>query len=214
LKHFFRDSTKSAFVLVLFSTFFFCYASVNTPEFIMSEESKTADGDYVMMGTGGAVPGKPGTALNLDDPSLSQEDRDHRLAIALQQQENAAAYNEHKVKHDAQVASDKLRTTRSGTYTKLAAVRAKDHGMLSVPSDYTSEFAYQKESDMMQPTTFVAPPPGAHPQEIADYKLAVEMQKVEQVDAGTVRTMQKMVVEEELADEAQALRTTRSKNTL
>ena len=180
----------------------------------MSEESKTADGDYVMMGTGGSVPGKPSIALNIDDPTLSQEERDHRLAIALQQQENAAAYNEHKVKHDAQAAADKMRTARSGTYTKLAAVRAKDHGMLTVPSDYTSEFAYHKESEMMQTTGFVAPGPGAHPQEVADYKLASEMQKIEQVDAGTVRTMEKMVHEEELAEEAQALRTTRSKNTL
>jgi hypothetical protein len=181
----------------------------------MSEESKTAEGDYVMMGTGAAVPGKPGTMLNLDDPSLSQEERDHRLAIALQQQENVAAYSEHKAKHDAFVESDRLRTARSGTYTKLAAIRAKDHGMLTVPSDYTSEFAYQKqETEMMPASTFVAPPPGAHPQEIADYKLALEMQKVEQMDAGTVRTMQKMVAEEELAEEAQALRTTRSKNTL
>jgi hypothetical protein len=180
----------------------------------MSEESKTAEGDYVMMGTGGAVPGKPGVALNLDDPSLTQEERDHRLAIALQQQENAAAYTEHKVKHDAHVESDRLRTARSGTYTKLAAVRAKDHGMLTVPSDYTSEFAYHKSEGMAPSSAFVAPPPGAHPQEIADYKLALEMQKVEQVDAGTVRTMQKMVTEEELAEEAQALRTTRSKNTL
>jgi hypothetical protein len=180
----------------------------------MSEETKTADGDYVMMGTGSAVPGKPSVALNLDDPTLSQEERDHRLAIALQQQENVAAYNEHKVKHDAHVAADTLRTARSGTYTKLAAVRAKDHGMLTVPSDYTSEFAYHKETEMMHPTGFVAPPPGATPQEIADYKLAMEMQKVEQVDAGTVRTMQKMVKEEELSEEAQANRTTRSKNTL
>jgi hypothetical protein len=180
----------------------------------MSEETKTADGDYVMMGTGGAVPGKPSAALNLDDPTLSQEERDHRLAIALQQQENVAAYNEHKAKHDAHVAADTLRTARSGTYTKLAAVRAKDHGMLTVPSDYTSEFAYHKETEMMHPTGFVAPPPGATPQEIADYKLAVEFQKVEQVDAGTVRTMQKLVKEEELSEEAQANRTTRSKNTL
>jgi hypothetical protein len=181
----------------------------------MSEETKNADGDYVMMGgAGSVVPGKPSIALNIDDPSLTQEERDHRLAIALQQQENSAAYNEHKVKHDKQVQSDTLRTARSGTYTKLAAVRAKDHGMLTVPSDYTSEFAYQKDSEMMSPSQFQAPPPNATPQEIADYKLAMEMQKVEQVDAGTVRTMQKMVAEEETAEHAQINRTTRSKNTL
>lgn len=179
----------------------------------MSEESKTAEADYVMMGTGGAIPGKSNT-LNIDDPSLSQEERDHRLAIAMQQQENAAAYNEHKVKHDAQVAADASRTGRSGTFTKLAAVRAKDHGMLSVPSDYTSEHAYHKESELMNSPGFAAPPANATPQEVADFKLAAEMQKVEQVDAGTVRTMQKMVTEEEHAEEAQASRTVRSKHTL
>jgi hypothetical protein len=179
----------------------------------MSEESKTAEGDYVMMGTAGSVPNRGKPSLNLDDPTLSQEERDHRLAIAIQQQENAAAYNEHKAKHDAQVASQQSRTTRSGTFTKLAAVRAKDHGMLSVPSDYTSEHAYHKEGDFSSPG-FAAPPAHAGPQEVADYKLAAEMQKVEQVDAGTVRTMQKMVEEEEQAEQAQTLRTTRSKNTL
>ena len=40
-----------------------------------------------MMGSGAKpAAGVPG----LNDPNLSQEDRDHRIAIALQQQENAA----------------------------------------------------------------------------------------------------------------------------
>ena len=182
----------------------------------MSEESKTAEGDYVMMGSGGVNPGvKPGVDLNLDDPNLTQEEKDHRLAVAMQQQENAAAYDEHKKKHDEQVHAQQNRTMRSGTFTKLAAVRAKDHGMLTVPSDYTSEHAYQKtDADGYSAPTGgggIAPPPAnARPQEIADYKLAAEMQKVEQVDAGTVRTMQKMVEEEEEAEEAQKLRTGRS----
>lgn len=182
----------------------------------MSEESKTAEGDYVMMDTGVRQSAKTGTGsavLNLDDPSLSQEERDHRLAVAMQQQENAAAYNEHKVKHDANVAAQNSRTARSGTFTKLAAVRAKDHGMLTVPSDYTSEHAYHKDSEYVSPG-FAAPPAHAGSQEIADFKLAAEMQKVEQVDAGTVRTMQKMVAEEEEAEEAQQNRTGRSKHTL
>ena len=79
----------------------------------MSEESKTPEGDYVMMGTESAAPKRVG-AVNLDDESFTQEERDHRLAIAIQQQENAAAYNEHKAKHDAQVAANTSRTTRSG----------------------------------------------------------------------------------------------------
>lgn len=181
----------------------------------MSEESKTAEGDYVMMGSGAAASSRGKANLNLDDPSLTQEERDHRLAVAMQQQENAAAYSEHKTKHDAQVAAHTSRTARSGTFTKLAAVRAKDSGLLTVPSDYTSEHAYHKDDGLSGSTPgFAAPAPGAHPQEVADFHLAAEMQKVEQVDAGTARTMQKMVAEEELADEAQANRTGRSKHTL
>ena len=87
--------------------------------------------------------------------------------------------------------------------------------MLTVPSDYTSDHAYSKsDGEYMAPVGLAPPPANASPQEIADYKLAVEMQKVEQIDAGTVRTMQKMVHEEEETEEAQKLRTGRSKNTL
>lgn len=179
----------------------------------MSEESKTADGDYVMMGGGAGV--RPGTGtitsnLGLDDPSLSLEEKDHRLALALQQQENAAAYDDHKKKHETYVQANHNRTARSATFTKLAAIRAKDHGMLKVPSEYTSEHAYKAETDYVAPTTFVAPPPEADPQEIADFQLAAGLQKLEQVDAGTVRTMQKIVTEEAVEDTAQAHRTERS----
>lgn len=182
----------------------------------MSEESKTPDGDYVMMGSGTVVPGRGnGLPFNIDDPSLTQEEKDHRLAIALQKQENAAAYQEHKKKHDAYVQSHQFRTVRSGTFTKLAAVRDKDHGMLSVPAAYSSDHAYKRATDNHSPSTtngdgYVAPAPGARPQEIADFKLAAEMQKVEQIDAGTVRTMEKIVKEEVEEDLAQAHRTERS----
>jgi hypothetical protein len=180
----------------------------------MSEESKTAEGDYVMMGSGTA-PGRPTAIPGIDDPNLSQEEKDHRLAVALQQQENAAAVKEHQKKHDEQVQADQRRTARSGTFTKLAAVRDKDHGMLSVPADYTSDMAYHKqEGDKYAAPGFAPPPANARPQEVADYKVAVEMQKVEQIDAGTVRTMTKMVKEEEEAEVAQERRTQRSKNTL
>ena len=61
----------------------------------MSEESKTSDTDYVHMndGRGPGVASGGAAVAGLDDPALSQEDRDLRLAIALQQQENAAAYD-------------------------------------------------------------------------------------------------------------------------
>ncbi len=178
----------------------------------MSEETKTPEGEYVLMGN--LAPG--GTTLKipgLDDPNLSQEDKDHRLAIALQQEENAAAYDVHKKKHEQYVAASTNRTARSGTFTRLAAVRDKDHGMLSVPADYTTENAYVKgdndyvahigEKEEMNLA-------GATPQQIADYQLAKELQKVEQAGAGTAREMSKIVTEESEESEAQNLRTGRS----
>jgi len=178
----------------------------------MSEESKTPDGDYVMMGSGAAAPGGGSkVSLGLDDPNLSQEDKDHRLAIALQQQENAAVYDAHKKKHEQAVAATTNRTARSGTFTKLAAVRQKDHGMLSVPADYTTPNAYVKDSsDYLAHAEKSENMTGATPQQIADYQLAKELQKVEQVGAGTAREMSKIVGEETAEAGAQANRVERS----
>ena len=178
----------------------------------MSEESKAPDTDYVHMGSGqGVIPGG-GSAWKLpesmDDPNLTQEERDMRLAIALQQQENAAAYDAHKAKHDASVKGHNLRTARSNTHTRLAAVRAKDGGVLSVPGDYTTENAYVSGGK----GDYLSPPPaaGATPQEIADYNMAQHLQQVEQVGAGTVQAMTKIISEEKGDTEAQAHRTERS----
>ena len=178
----------------------------------MSEESKTPDGDYVMMGSGAAAPGGgPKVSLGLDDPNLSQEDKDHRLAIALQQEENAAVYDAHKKKHEQSVKANINRTARSGTFTKLAAVRQKDHGMLSVPADYTTPNAYVKESgDYLAQAEKSEVLTGATPQQMADYQLAKEIQKVEQVGAGTAREMSKIVDEEAVSADAQAHRVERS----
>jgi hypothetical protein len=175
----------------------------------MSEESKTPDADYVMMGSGATSGGAPKVSLGLDDPNLSQEDKDHRLAIALQQQENAAVYDAHKKKHEQSVQASVNRTARSGTFTKLAAVRQKDHGMLSVPADYTTPNAYVKETGDYLPAAEKGESTGT-PQQTADYQLAKELQKVEQVGAGTAREMAKIVSEEEEAAKAQASRVERS----
>ena len=175
----------------------------------MSEEAKTPDGDYVMMGTANAVPVR-GTNKNmgLDDPNLTQEEKDHRLAIALQQQENAAAYSTHQKKHNKNVKAQENRTARSGTFSRLAAVRDHDHGMLSVPKEYTSDNAYHKsEGDYVVPDQGFTPAKGASAQEVADAQMATELQKLEQVDAGTTRTMQKIVKEEVEEDKAQNRRT-------
>jgi len=180
----------------------------------MSEESKTPDGDYVMMGSGQPPAAGSSFATAVEDASLSQEDKDHRLAIALQQQENAAVYDAHKKKNQQYSVANSNRTARSATFTRLAAVRDKDHGMLTVPKDYTTENAYVQSTGEFLP----AVPPksesemlkGATPQQIADYELAKELQKVEQVGAGTAREMAKIVTEEQVHKEVQAHRTERS----
>ncbi|CAB9499234.1 expressed unknown protein [Seminavis robusta] len=175
----------------------------------MSEECKSAEGDYVMMGKPGAAPGRGAAGLphGIDDPNLPQEEKDHRLAIALQQQENAAALEEHKKKHEATKKADMHRTARSGTFSRLANVRDKDHGMLSVPADYTTDNAYVNAANEPKMSTYAPPPKNAKPEEIQDYKLAAELQRFEQVGAGTVREMEKIAQEEEEAAKAQAHRT-------
>jgi hypothetical protein len=173
----------------------------------MSEESKTPDADYVHMGPGGSGMKLP---QGLDDPNLSQEDRDMRLALALQQQENAAAYDAHKKKHDAAVAANTNRTTRSNVHTRLANVRDKDGGMLSVPAAYTTENAYVAGNGDYLPPAGAAPPAGASAQEVADFKMAVDLQKVEAVTVGTGTTAEKMLTEDMTEEEAQAHRTGRS----
>ena len=85
--------------------------------------------------------------------------------------------------------------------------------MLSVPAEYTTENAYVKTDG-----EYLAPGgksdeeilKGATPQQIADYKLAKELQKVEQVSAGTAREMSKIVGEDVSEMDAQAHRTQRS----
>lgn len=151
--------------------------------------------------------------LGTDDPNLTQEEKDHRLALAMQQQENAAALSLQKKKKEQQTSAQNNRTARSGTFSKLAAVRDKDHGMLSVPAAYTSDNAYKIESNYASPG-FVPPAQHASAQEVADHKIAAELQKVEQVDAGTVRTMNKLVKEEQAADKSDERRTIRNKHTL
>ena len=178
----------------------------------MSEESKTPDTDYVHMGAGGA-PGGSGFQMpeGFDDPNLSQEDRDMRLALALQQQENAAAYDAHKKKHDAAIAANANRTSRSNVHTRLAHVRGKDGGALSVPKEYTTENAYVSGGDgeYLAPG-FGAPPAGASAQEIADFHMAANLQKVEQLTAGIGGTAEKILKEDVDDATAQAHRTEHS----
>jgi len=73
---------------------------------------------YVEMGgagqeslnVGGSVAGTSVGGLN---SNLSQEDQDRSLALALQQQENDAAYDASKKRHDQAIARQNLKTGRS-----------------------------------------------------------------------------------------------------
>jgi hypothetical protein len=173
----------------------------------MSEESKI-DSGYVYMekarpGTGNSVFMAP---QGLDDPNLTQEERDLRLAIALQQQENARAQVGAGNKLKAAEEADHLRTGRSGVHTKLAHIRDKDHGMLSVPKEYNNDDAYVS-ADYIPPTasTFKG-----SPQEMADHQLALNLYKSE-IDAGKVgANAEKLFRKEKEIDDAQSHRTARS----
>jgi hypothetical protein len=122
--------------------------------------------DYVKMGAA-----KPGTNKmeipGLDDPSISQEEKDLRLALALQQQENAAAYDAHKKRHDAKVTSQNTRTARSSVGSRLPAIRKQ-----------------QKEGGNYEKGTS-----GTYggPNESSDAALANELQKVEETTATTAK---------------------------
>ncbi len=118
-----------------------------------------SSGNYKQMGGVADIPG-------LDNPSLSQEEKDLRLAMALQQQENAAAYDQHKKRHDAAVSSQNTRTTRSNVGSRLATVRKN-----------------QKEGGFegMNDGSYLGP--GASPDAI----LASELQKVGETTAKTAK---------------------------
>eukprot|EP00558_Chaetoceros_sp_UNC1202_P013761 CAMPEP_0197236516 /NCGR_PEP_ID=MMETSP1429-20130617/3592_1 /TAXON_ID=49237 /ORGANISM="Chaetoceros sp., Strain UNC1202" /LENGTH=152 /DNA_ID=CAMNT_0042695305 /DNA_START=54 /DNA_END=512 /DNA_ORIENTATION=+ len=146
------------------------------------------------MGDSGAV--KPGTTslqtggVDLDDPNLSQEEKDLRLALALQQQENTAAYEESKKRQESAAAAKKNRTTRSNFSTSLASIRKQ-----------------QKEAGDDSPkhaSAYTAPGTSS------DEQLAHELSKVEQTTAGAAKLMDKIVQNSSDAKVANKLRTGRS----
>lgn len=147
-----------------------------------------SNANYVGMGSG-VQPGT--TAINVPDidPNLSQEEKDLRLALALQQQENAAAYDSSQKAREAAVAARKNRTTRSNVGTGLAQVRKsqKAHGEVESSGNYYA--------------------PG---DDSSDAKLAAELQKVEQTTAVTATLMEKTVQEGSDEKKASNVRSGRS----
>jgi len=147
----------------------------------MSDDIKYSE--YHSMG--GGLPNR-GTQLvrvdGLDDPNLPQEEKDHRLALALQQQENAAVYDLAKKKHDAAVAAQANRTTRSNVATSLASIRHK-----------------QKEEGDIE--TFKS----------AEEQYAAEIQKKENASASTMDTLNYLISEVKSDQEADNLRVSHSR---
>ena len=163
------------------------------------------DSDYVHMGETGVKPGTGVAAgisnLGLDDPNLSQEELDLRLAISLQQQENARVLANAKKKKTASNQSNLFRTGRSGVNSRLAAVRDKDHGALSYPDT--------SEANAYNAATGYAPPGTGGAQEDSDMKLARELQRVEATSiSASVQTekLQKLEAEELEARKHRTLR--------
>jgi type IV secretory pathway VirJ component len=154
-----------------------------------------SNANYVNMGEGFQPGTTTITAPGLDDPSLSQEERDLRLALALQQQENAAAYGAHKKSHEAAAAAQKNRTTRSSCSTGLAAIRKAQKSSEKDPERYA-----------VNDGTYYAP----GTMESSDAALAAELQKVEQATAGTAQLMDQIVREENKEKETSKIRSGRS----
>ncbi len=90
--------------------------------------------------------------------------------------------------------------------------------MLTVPDEYTTENAYKKgdSSQYVSPATdgsvvvANALASGALPQEVADLKLALDLQKLDRTGAGTAQTMVKILKEEMEDAQANELRNARS----
>jgi hypothetical protein len=143
--------------------------------------------DYQRMGTGAPSRGQVVRVDGLDDPNLSQEEKDHRLALALQQQENAAVYDLAKKKHDAAVAAQANRTTRSNVATSLATIRKKQK-----ENGEAAEYASGSGS--------------------ADEQYAAELQRMENAGASAMQTLDYMIKEVQQDKEADDLRTSHSRS--
>ena len=183
----------------------------------MSEESKI-DSDYVHLfdapsnnGNSNNVASTVTNAVppDLDDPKYTPEERDLRLAIALQQQENNAALHAIQKKQAETSRSKALRSGRSGAMTGLAAIRAREKRTPFVPATVSSDYVPPSTTGFAANTTAG---PHAMTQEDKDYALAVELQKVEASSAGSAKLAQVLQQQESNEKSAKEHRVMRSKN--
>lgn len=162
----------------------------------MAEESKV---DYVHMGseTTGSVTEPSDPDIYDINNSLSQEEKDLRLSLALQQAENEKAYASSKKRHEAAATSHSNRTIRSNASTSLSSLRATQKANADRPLSGAASDYY-------------APSSGGTAREVADAMLASDMQRVEQATAGTARMMAKIQKDEDLKKASAVRRTGRS----
>lgn len=146
------------------------------------------------------------TYEGIHDPTLSQEERDLRLALALQQQENAAALATHAQRQATQKATHDLRTARSGAKEGLSHLRKKTAAAAARPSasEYVAPAYYGVGSN---PSTHTHASSAIMDE---DFRLAMEMQMAEDNAAGTARLVEKLIKEEVKDKEDKELRSGRS----
>jgi len=175
----------------------------------MAEESKV---DYVDMGSTPTVTVTPGGTSNLPntipdiDASLSQEEQDLRLAMALQQAENSQAYAASRKRHEQATATQSHRTIRSNAGTSLSSIRATQKASAERHGGHGAGTASHSASNYYAPSGNGT----SDAQVLADARLAGDMQKVEQATAGTARMMAKIQKEEEDSKASATLRNARS----
>mmetsp|Transcript_20868 Transcript_20868/g.29449 ORF Transcript_20868/g.29449 Transcript_20868/m.29449 type:complete len:771 (+) Transcript_20868:242-2554(+) len=137
--------------------------------------------------------------LDVED-NLWNEVQDVKLTIALQQKENAAAMEVYQKRRRAAERSKTYRSGISGAADRFSFARSSNNSQSYDVGDYVPP------ADGGQ----VQFPAGTHPQEIADYNLAMSLQKLDQVGAGTVQQWERILRKEREEEEARKLRNARS----
>jgi len=150
--------------------------------------------DSSMSSTSGAA------KLDVED-GIFDEIHDVKLTIALQQKENAKALEVYQKRRRAADRSKTYRSGISGAADRFSFSRTNN----SNPSAYNvGDYVPPDDGGLAQ---F---PAGTQPQEIADYNLAMSLQKLDQVGAGTVQQWERILRKEREEEEARKLRNARS----
>lgn len=133
----------------------------NTVDYVNLEERKAMTGQMEMHSKGSG------------EDNLTQEEKDLRLAMSLQQQENASAYDASKKRHDQTLAAKKARTGRSSVGTSLPHIRKVQKANENVQGAGVGMY----DAPVTDP----------------DVALAMQLQREDMVSAGTAEMVERMV---------------------